>query len=292
MDKYKVSYTAGGATQNTIRIAQWLLPPSSTTYMGCVGADDNAAILKQAAESDGVRTEYLTTTLHPTGRCAVLIHDKDRSLVTDLAAANHFHISHLHSAAIQPIIAQARFFYSAGFFLTVSPPSLLLLAEHVASHPGKKLLGNISAPFIAQFFTQPLMAALPYYDFLFGNESEAEALGKALALSDVSVHAVARHMAGLPKLTPGDRTVVITQGAKATVVSVGGGEVEEFRVELLDKEKIVDLNGAGDAFVGGFISQLVKGRPLGQCVLAGHYAARTIIQVSGIVLKGKADQFV
>ena len=291
MDNYKVSYTAGGATQNTIRIAQWLLPPSSTTYLGSVGADENARILQQAAEGDGVRAEYLTSPSHPTGRCAVLIHDKERSLVTDLSAANHYHIHHLQSPAVHQVIQQARFFYSAGFFLTVSPPSLLHLAQHVSAHPGKKLLGNISAPFIAQFFTQPLMQAMPYYDFLFGNESEAEALGKVLALGDTSVHGVARHLAGLAKVTVGDRTVVITQGSRATVVSVGGGEVEEFPVELLDKDKIVDLNGAGDAFVGGFISQLVKGRPLGQCVQAGHYAARMIIQVSGIVLKGKPDQF-
>jgi len=86
--------------------------------------------------------------------------------------------------------------------------------------------------------------------------------------------------------------VVITQGSKATVVSVGGKEVESYEVELLDREKIVDLNGAGDAFVGGFISQLVQGKPIEQCVQAGHYAARTIIQVSGIVLKGKAEKFV
>ena len=44
------------------------------------------------------------------------------------------------------------YIYSAGFFLTVSPPSLMHLAQHV-QQTGKKLLGNISAPFIAQFFT-------------------------------------------------------------------------------------------------------------------------------------------
>ena len=291
MDNYKVSYTAGGATQNSIRIAQWLLPPASTAYIGCVGTDANADILRKAAEADGVHPLYLTTADHPTGRCAVPVLDKERSLITDLGAANHYQLSHLQSPAIQPAVEAAHYFYSAGFFLTVSPPSLMYLAEHVAAHPGKKLLGNISAPFIAQFFTAPLMAAVPYYDFLFGNESEAEALGKALNLSDLSVPAIARHLAGLPKQTKGDRTVVITQGSKATVVSIGGAEVQSFEVEKLDQGSIVDLNGAGDAFVGGFLSQLVQGRELEQCVQAGHYAARAIIQVSGVVLKGKPEQF-
>ena len=288
---FKVAYTAGGATQNTVRIAQWLLPPQSTAYIGCVGADENAAILKKAAEADGVATHYLTTAEHPTGRCAVLVHDKERSLVTDLAAANHYQLSHLQTPGIDAVVQKARFIYSAGFFLTVSPPSVMYLAQHAAA-TGKKMLGNISAPFIAQFFSEPLMAAMPHYDFLFGNESEAEALATKLALPDTSVPAIARHLSGLPKATAGERVVVITQGSRATVVSVGGREVDSYDVEPLDREKIVDLNGAGDAFVGGFIAQLVQGASMGQCVLAGHYAARTIIQVSGIVLKGKAEKFV
>ena len=290
-DNFKVSYTAGGATQNTVRIAQWLLPAHSTSYIGCVGTDENAAILKKAAEADGVATHYLTDTEHPTGRCAVLVHDKERSLITDLAAANHYQLSHLQTPDVDAVVQKARYIYSAGFFLTVSPPSLMYLAQHV-QQTGKKLLGNISAPFIAQFFTEPLMAAMPHYDYLFGNESEAEALGTKLALPDTSVAAIAKHLSGLPKATAGERVVVITQGSKPTVVSVGGRDVESYEVELLEREKIVDLNGAGDAFVGGFVSQLVQGKPMEQCVLAGHYAARTIIQVSGIVLKSKAEKFV
>ena len=53
------------------------------------------------------------------------------------------------------------------------------------------------------------------------------------------------------------------------------------RVPLLPKEKLVDTNGAGDAFVGGFLAYLAKGADLAACCNAGSYAARQIIQVSG-----------
>ena len=43
----------------------------------------------------------------------------------------------------------------------------------------------------------------------------------------------------------------------------------------------IDTNGAGDAFVGGFMSQLIKGEPLAKCVDAGHWASTVIIQESG-----------
>ena len=49
----------------------------------------------------------------------------------------------------------------------------------------------------------------------------------------------------------------------------------------LTKEKIKDTNGAGDAFVGGFLSQLALGSPEAMCVRIGHFAAGAIIQQSG-----------
>ena len=58
-------------------------------------------------------------------------------------------------------------------------------------------------------------------------------------------------------------------------------EVEEHAVEPLPKEKLVDTNGAGDAFVGGFLSGLVQEKGIKACVDAGHYAAREVIQRSG-----------
>lgn len=37
----------------------------------------------------------------------------------------------------------------------------------------------------------------------------------------------------------------------------------------------------GDAFVGGFLSQLVAGKSIEECVRAGNYAANIVIQRSG-----------
>jgi len=49
--------------------------------------------------------------------------------------------------------------------------------------------------------------------------------------------------------------VVITQGSSDTIVAVQG-VVRSFTVEKIPNHLLVDTNGAGDAFVGGFIAQL------------------------------------
>ena len=41
IENFKVEYVAGGATQNSARVAQWMLQaPGAVTYMGSIGKDD------------------------------------------------------------------------------------------------------------------------------------------------------------------------------------------------------------------------------------------------------------
>ena len=49
----------------------------------------------------------------------------------------------------------------------------------------------------------------------------------------------------------------------------------------IDSKDIVDTTGAGDAFVGGFLSQYVQGESIPQCVAAGNYLANIVIQRDG-----------
>lgn len=282
LDGYKVDYIAGGATQNSIRVAQWILGlKNATAYFGCVGKDESARILEEKAREAGVNVVYQTSDF-PTGRCAVLITGHDRSLVTKLDAANHFTVSHLEDEANWSVVAGADTVYSAGFFLTVSVDSMIKAAKHCAE-TNKTYCMNLSAPFLIQFFKDQMMSVLPYADIVFGNETEAATFAEVHNLENKDVRAVAAHIAGLPKENAGrPRLVVITQGAEP-VVCVHGPEraVLEFPVEQLAADKIVDTNGAGDAFVGGFLAQYGQGAPLEVAVRCGIWAATHIIQRSG-----------
>lgn len=286
VDNYKVQYIAGGATQNSIRVAQWMLQtPDSTAYIGCVGKDKFGQQLRDGASGDGVAVHYLEDPDTPTGTCAVLIKDKERSLIANLAAANNYKKEHWDSEPIQKVVNDAKIVYSAGFFLTVSPETIQATGKHCAEN-GKVFCMNLSAPFITQFFTEPLLAAIPYCDYVFGNESEAKAFGEKQGYADTSVANVAKEIAKMDKITDTKRIVVITQGADPTVV-VKDGEVTEYPVTPLKEEDIVDVNGAGDSFVGGFVAALSKGKDIKACVEAGHYGSSVILKVSGCVLSGK-----
>jgi adenosine kinase len=51
---YKVQYIAGGAGQNSMRVAQWMLnTPGKTAYFGAVGKDEYAKTMNDQASTDG-----------------------------------------------------------------------------------------------------------------------------------------------------------------------------------------------------------------------------------------------
>ncbi|KAJ3283001.1 hypothetical protein HK104_010608 [Borealophlyctis nickersoniae] len=286
---YPVEYVAGGAAQNAMRGAQWLLPPNSTVYTGCVGKDAFGAQVREAAQKDGLRAEYLVDEQLPTGRCAVLITNTDRSMVTDLNAANAFKESHLKKPEVWALVEGAKYFYIEGYFLTVSPAAIQMIAEH-GSATNKTVMINFSAPFIPQFFSKPLDDALPYVDIVFGNESEAEAYAQAHNWDTKDIKEIALKVAALPKQNSKPRRVVFTQGAHQTIVAYEG-KVTEYPVIKIAKEAILDTNGAGDAFCGGFMSQLVLGKDIDTCVAAGHYVANVVIQRNGPTYPREAHQF-
>merc|ERR1719453_781649 len=119
------------------------------------------------------------------------------------------------------------------------------------------------------FFTDPLKDALQYVDFLFGNESEAAAWGEKMGFG-TDVATVALKTAQMPKASGArPRVVCFTQGMDPTLVAVGG-VVSSFPVTPLAKELLVDTNGAGDAFVGGFLAKLAIGSDLATCVNAAY----------------------
>jgi len=280
---FDVEYIAGGATQNAVRVAQWLLgKKKSCTYFGCIGNDKFGKVLQSKAEEDGVNAVYQIDTKEPTGTCAVICTEngKNRSLVAHLASANLFTIDHLNAEPNWKCVTNANFYYIAGFFLTVSPPSIMKVGKHACDN-NKTFTMNLSAPFLCEFFSEQMMAALPYVDILFGNESEAAAFSKRHDLGTEDIKEIAEKIAAMPKANVDrSRMIVFTQGDLPIIVCQDG-RISEYSVPALLPSEMVDTNGAGDAFVGGFLANLVRGKPVKDCVELGKRSAKMIIGRSG-----------
>merc|ERR1711990_522007 len=154
----------------------------------------------------------------PTGCCACLILDKERSLCTNLGAANNYKVDHTQQPELWKIVESAKIVYSAGFFITVSPEAIEAVSSQTQKSGAIYCL-NLSAPFIVQVppFRACLEKTLPNCDFLFGNETEALAYAEAVGWDTTDVAFIATRLSLVPmKGNKPPRKVVITQGAGPT----------------------------------------------------------------------------
>ncbi|KAG6079639.1 hypothetical protein E4U31_006424 [Claviceps sp. LM219 group G6] len=282
LNNYDAKLIAGGAAQNSARGAQYILPPNSVVYLGGAGDDKYSAIMHDAVKAAGLRVEYRVDKEHKTGRCGVVITGHNRSLCTDLGAANHYDLDHLKKPEIWSLVENAEVFYVGGYHFTVCPPAIMELAKQ-AAEKNKIFVLSLSAPFIPQFFKDPVDASAPYWDYVIGNETEAAAYAESHDLPSKEPMHVAMHLANLPKENgKRKRVAIITQGTEPTLVAIQGeDQIKEFPVHAISKEQINDTNGAGDAFAGGLLAGIMQGKDLATSVDMGQWLARLSIQELG-----------
>ncbi|OOQ89654.1 Adenosine kinase [Penicillium brasilianum] len=284
INNFAAETTAGGGAQNTARGAQACCPSfhDSVVYLGCVGDDTYADTLRESCQKAGVRAEYLVDQAHPTGRCGVVITDKNRSLCTELGAANHYKLEHLKRPEIWSLVESSEIYFVGGYHLTVCPEAALALAEEAAAK-NKIYVMSLSAPFIPIAFKDALDKTEPYWDYLVGNESEALTWAQSHGSETDDIPTIAGHLANLPKANASrPRVVLITQGSSPTVVAVSGTPGhEEIPVRKISAEEIIDTTGAGDAFAGGLLAGIVQQKSLRTSVDMGHWLARLGIREMG-----------
>jgi len=132
-----------------------------------------------------------------------------------------------------------------------------------------------------------VLALIPYATHIFTNQDEVKKFGETNGIQFHSVRELAEKISSsFTSKRKQKFSLIVTQGAESVLVA-RDGQVKEYPVEKIPPEKIVDFNGAGDAFVGGYLSRLVQGKSEAECVSAACYAARFIIQTSGTKLTGK-----
>lgn len=118
---------------------------------------------------------------------------------------------------------------------------------------------------------------------------EMSTFAEEMKWDEVSLKDIALKACLLPKKNQKRaRIVTVTQGREPVLLAYNG-VVTEIPVIALPKEDIVDTNGAGDAFAGGFLAQLVLGKSFEVCVKCGIYAASEIIKRSGCTFSGKPN---
>ena len=85
----------------------------------------------------------------------------------------------------------------------------------------------------------------------------------------------------------GVRIVIVTLGANGAAVSV---EDAIHNVPAFKPEKLVDPTGAGDAFIGGFLAEYVRGEDCSWCSCVGAAVASLVVEGIGPTFFGDKEE--
>jgi len=273
----EIRFRAGGSAANTARAFAGL--GGAATFIGAVGDDRLAELLKAALRSAGV-TVHLVRAHGPTARLIVsLAADGERSFLTDRGVADS-----LSWSAIKPAwLSRADALHLPAYSLLTAPLSDAALQAARRVHAAG---GLVSVDLASR---RPLLTGGPAAaravvaaagaDVLFANRDEAAAL--------VGTRGLRR----LLELAP---IAVVKAGADGCVVLWTGAAREVLQIEVATRRIVAaDTTGAGDAFDAGFLFALIsagwgaaappRAGVLRRAALAGQRAA------AAFLLRPRAD---
>ena len=85
----------------------------------------------------------------------------------------------------------------------------------------------------------------------------------------------------------GVETVIVTMGAKGSILSVGGAQ---YNIAACPSQVLVDPTGAGDVFMGGFLTEYLRQKESIWCACVGSAAASVVVEGLGPTYFGTKDE--
>ena len=283
-----VTYTPGGSVMNTLRVCSYILNNNQNesgkyhiTMLGAVGNDIYKDKIINSLKEAKVEP-MLEILQEKTSRCGVGIYKRDRCLVPDIQASKNISKEFIEEKLES--IYQHDVLLIEGYYLKENFDLCKYLCQEFKKQ-NKLVILTLSAVCIVQFHMDKIKEIADMSDMVIGNMEETEVLagGKNAVFQDTyeKVHKI---------LSPRNRLLVVTCGSHGVYCSKYN--YQSMRLDLIlqcfpnfvKNDDIVDLNGAGDAFLGGFLAMYLKGNinnKLFSCCKAGNDAASVILRNVG-----------
>lgn len=221
--KAQIQKSMGGQAAN---VAAWISHKGvEVSFVGCVGSVDLVK-LEQDLKSQGIQSQ-LQSSSKPTGSLVVLVDGQTRSMLTDRGANQD-----LDLAKIDPV--GFGIVYVSGYSLLKRAfEEVSLFANKVKSAGALLAIDPGSYGFINDHGVENFRKLIGLADITFPNQEEQDLLE------------LSRHV----------RLNVVTSGHLGAKAHLKDGTL----VEVASiSSKLVDPTGAGDAFCGGFLAQLIQ----------------------------------
>ena len=290
-----VTYIPGGSVENTARVLSWCLNMEQNmkkkfkvSILGALGDDNYKNKIQYALRDIGVNPILQIIKNDKTSRCGVGIYKKEKLFITQIRASKRLSEEFIYKNRENIYSHDAVLI--EGYMLNNRFDICKKICENFKKN-NKKIILTLSATFIIKFQNEKLLEIANNADIIAGNMDEALELSDHKSNDNIEIFEII-----FKKLEPKEnRLLVITDGPNG--VYCGKYNYEEKRMDCfwtcsankLRNDEIQDLNGAGDAFLGGFLSQYMKGYSIQDCCKIGIEASTVIIKNVGCTFPKKMN---
>jgi sugar/nucleoside kinase (ribokinase family) len=253
--------TSGGSAGNTVAGLCGL--GARAAFMGKVADDALGAAYRADMERMGAAFVGAPLEAGPaTARSIIAVTpDGERSMNTYLGASTEFAPGDVDPATV----TAAGWLYLEGYLYDKpAAQAAFVKAAAIAQAAGGRVAVTLSDVFCVERHRAAFRDLVrKHVDLVFANEHELLALYETRDFGEA-----------LAALRAETQLAAVTRSEKGSV-ALRGEEIVE--APALPVERVVDVTGAGDQYAAGFLSALVRGRPLGECARLGHVAAAEVI---------------
>ncbi len=243
------AYYAGGSAANTVR--DMALLGDKTGFIGKCGVDDEGTFFQKSLVDYNVKSYLIQTDLDRTGCSVVMVHkDKDRTQCAHACASNLLTTKEVKDEYLKT----SKSILAEGYMLNRREDLVVELIER-ASRFGVDVCFTLSDVHCVKNKRDILLKLLPKMSVLFGNEYEFEVLNVNQKILQ--------------------NTICVKTCGKKGVEILTKNEKMFFKTKPV--QKIVNTNGAGDAFAAGFLHEWLKDKNIEQAVLMGHEVAKKVL---------------
>lgn len=258
----------GGTGANVVHTMSVL--GSKPYYLGVLGKDAEALVFKDLYNLIGMDYKIIDSSLPSTKIFTFITPDGERTGASYYGASTELRKEHILEHAPQNI----GYVYLDGYFLNQKHGLENLLAlNEVAKKSGAKTLFAVNSTYIYSVNRDAVHKMVDVADILVFSEEEALLVSKE---SEIGL--------GLLEKFGTNKMIIVTMGERGSVVFCDGKEV--FVDACKPNKPVIDCNGAGDNYVGGFLYGLSKGFDLSVCGKLGAAAATECIVQNGPRIKG------
>jgi sugar/nucleoside kinase (ribokinase family) len=261
LEKYKVKTAPGGSSANTLAGISRL--GGSAVFLGKIGKDKHGDIYEQKTGEEGVKARLSKHESAVTGHAITFITpDSERTFATHLGASLYFRKENVFEEEIK----NSKILHIEGYQL--EDPNLKEAAIHamnIAKANNVKISLDLADPALIERNLSPLRELVKKYaDVIFVNEKEAEAFtGKK---EEEALHEI-YDMCDI---------AIVKLGEKGSLIKANN---RIYSIQI-NKVKVVNTNGAGDAYAAGILYSLANNLDIEK---AGKIAA----YISSQVVAGK-----